>query len=215
MKMTVLEKLTRERARAVRFTRVQIPALVLIAAACLMTGRAAAQPQDRSVWDRTFVGELSFGVGTPTGVAGVHGELRVASPLALRFGLGVGAMSDPQGAAMLRLRLPQLPALNLGAGLAAGSYGVVCIFCDREQQPYWALAYWNNYELSLEARTSRGVMLRAFGGAAVLLNRDGYACTSGCDEADVRAIAAALPYFGVGLGVVLDAQPRARSGEAD
>lgn len=145
-----------------------------------------------------------MGVGTPTGMTGLHLEMRLARAIAVRAGIGGGMIGDPQAAAMTRLRFPELPALNLGVGISAGSYREACGICSDPSSLHWDLALWNNYELSVETRSWGGFMFRVFGGAGVLVNRAGYHCNEICESDDVREIPIALPYLGVGVGAVFD-----------
>lgn len=159
---------------------------------------AAVPPAAEAVsrWDRPWLIEGSMGIGTPVGLLGLQLERRFATSAALRAGLGWNGYGL-HGAGMIRVRLPQAPALNLGAGVSGGPFHPLCIMCD-EAAPTWDLAFFNNYELSAEARARTGFTFRIYLGWAWLMNTGAYDCPE-C-EGERPTVPQGVPYFGLALG---------------
>jgi hypothetical protein len=164
---------------------------------------ARAQPQGPSVWDRGWLFEADLGAGTPVGLVGAQIERRLGPAVAVRAGIGWNLLSV-HGAGMLRIRIPDAPALNLGAGFSGGRFHPFCIWCSEEARPTWKLAFFNNYELSLETRAQTGFTFRFYLGWGWLMNTEAYECTECTEDLDPGQIPVGVPYTGIALGGAFD-----------
>ena len=181
------------RGAAVRNVLAGLAALI----ATLACGSAARAESRTSPWDRDWLFEADLGVGTPVGLVGAQLERRLGPVVAVRAGLGWNVLSV-QGAGMLRLRFVDAPAINVGAGFSGGRFQPLCFWCD--VTPTWKLAFFNNYELSLETRARTGFTFRFYLGWGWLLNPRAYDCAD-CDDDDaVGAVPAGVPYLGLAFG---------------
>jgi hypothetical protein len=150
-------------------------------------GRGVSLVNDEpSPWDeRPWCLELTLGIATPTGLAGVVLD-RSFGHVSTSLGVGTN-LRGIEAALQTRLRLrDRSPSFYVGGGVSVGRHvqfgtgeGVAGIFTRLMSQNdhsgvnvryEWDRAFWANLELGVEQRGKVGG-LRLFTGAALLLNR--------------------------------------------
>jgi hypothetical protein len=140
----------------------------------------------------------TLGLFTPTGSLGVEYTQAALPTFEIGAGVGVG-FSGPQASIMPRLRIGDgLQAIVLGAGASGGRLVIPVLFCFDECTDTRTTALWVDVEAGIQATTSGGVTLSAYGGLSRVVAHG--ACTGDqCNRVD-RLM---LPYAGFALGHTL------------
>jgi hypothetical protein len=155
------------------------------------------------VWARKVAIDLQAGFGTPYGLLGASVEWTPVRFLTIATGVG-GSFGGAQLALLPRLRLLDgRTAVSIGGGPSWGGYATT----DDILYPSWKATYpcfWLNGDLSIEHRSSSGLDVRGYVGAATVVYADsasecwaeGY---SGCPSAQSQR-GKTIPYLGLAIG---------------
>lgn len=145
-----------------------------------------------------------LGLAAPYGLVGGAIGLSI-DDLSVDAGLGAG-LAGVQVGVMPRLRVAgrREAKLAVAAGASAGEYRtgpIVCFDSDHcgEKDIF---TVWGNADAGLELRSDAGLLLRFYGGASVVLNRDHFRQELG-DNHPNTADGLWLLYVGAALGVAL------------
>jgi hypothetical protein len=161
----------------------------LFGAAVFLTRQSVAGADEPPAAANTFapfgggVG-ATVGLGTPTGLLGIEGQLNLQSWLFVTAGVGLGT-AGPQVAGMVHMRRPLQTetgvAFTLGYGISGGRYHEhLCIFesCDPE---LGGTLWWHNVQAGVEVKIGSSTKhsswtMRPFGGVAVAGNPHDLEC---------------------------------------
>lgn len=150
---------------------------------------------------RPFAIDALIGIASPVGLAGLAAEYAPIEALSLSAGAGSNWFGW-QLAGMLRWRFnpERRTSWSLGVGYSQGAHhqqrgtqdGVFSLFTapfasmgeNNSQDRDWRVARWLNLELGVERREERGVDVRGFLGAAILLNPSDNVLAPPLDEYD-------------------------------
>lgn len=183
------------------------PGLVGVLVLALLSASDVRAEPDVYV-ERPIAVTAHAGLGAPLGLLGIAVDVAVQPWLGIEGGIGFGA-TGTQLAVNGRARILRVgrDQLAIGAGVSGGRY--------EHRDPFYGIEYegtmfgpavWANGEVSLERRTSAGVQLRFYAGAAVVVAGDRERCSDLDGEVMCRGSVSDtwIPYLGLSLGYALE-----------
>jgi len=179
------------------------------------------------VWSPRLGAQVTLGLGTPVGYAGIVGEWSPLPRVSVGAGIGLGGGTESSGclpsgvvgvcsgplrdriqvAVLSRFRVVQRHhmAFFIGGGFSGGGYSWDELTTDEPAHKSADRAYWANFEIGVERRWESGVTFSAFAGYGRMLNPSALHCVDTgindghCQEAHASS-GEQLPYVGLGTG---------------